>query len=94
MAKAKTPTMIDGTPITTLAIMRTAVATRPLRPNSARYTPPRKPAGMAMRAATAVITIVPTIALANPPAVEVTSWGVDCVKKATFHAAHPRRTTS
>jgi hypothetical protein len=36
MAKAKTPTMIEGTPITTLAIMRTAVAMRPLRPNSAR----------------------------------------------------------
>ena len=35
-AKTNTPTMMEGTPIITLAIMRTAVAMRPLRPNSAR----------------------------------------------------------
>ena len=50
--------------------------------------------GIAIRAATAVIASVPTIALAKPPALDVTSCGVACVKKATLRAPAPRRTTS
>ena len=42
---------------------------------------------MAISAATPVITRVPTMALAKPPAVDVTSCGVDCVKNATFQGA-------
>ncbi len=94
MAKANTPTMMEGTPMTTLATMRMPVATRPLRPNSARYTPARKPTGMAISAAPAVMISVPTMALAMPPLLDSTSSGVGCVKKARFHALAPRMITS
>ena len=95
MAKANTPTMMDGMPITTLAIMRTRRGDAAVAAELGQVHAGEEAERDADDARPpAVITSVPTMALARPPLSDVTSCGVGCVKNAQLSTCAPRTMTS
>ena len=62
----KIPITTDGTPVITSVRKRMQPARRFFLPYSLRYTAPRMPRGIAINAASPVITIVPMIAGCMP----------------------------
>ena len=59
------PTVMDGTPVITSAVNRTAAATLPS--DSARNSPHSRPSGTVMTVAMNPISAVPTMAFHTPP---------------------------
>ncbi len=81
------PITIEGTPFKTSAVNRTSDP-NVLLPYSARYTPAITPTGTANAEATPMRISVPTIALAIPPPVSPTGFGI-FVKKSQLSDENP-----
>jgi hypothetical protein len=82
------PITMEGTPLSTSAVKRTALASLVPRPNSARKMPPAMPMGTPIRLPTANRIADPAIALAMPPPDSPTGLGI-CVKKSRFSELAP-----
>src|SRR3954453_23167145 len=91
MPYAKMPTTIDGTPLSTSAAKRTTDENF-VPGYSERWMPQRQPTGTANAAAIPMRISVPAMALAMPPPLSPTGFGI-FVKKSKFSAPNPSLTT-
>ena len=84
------PMVIEGTPVITSAVKRTAAAILPS--DSARNRPQVSPMGTVTAVAMSPISAVPTMAFHTPPP-GIPSGVVGWVKKSAFQAGRPLITT-
>ena len=84
------PMVMEGTPVITSAVKRTAAAILPS--DSARNSPQSRPRGTVTAVAMNPISAVPTMAFHTPPP-GMPSGSVGLVKKSAFQAGSPLITT-
>ena len=82
------PITMEGTPLSTSAVKRTALASLVPRPNSARKMPPAMPTGIPIRLPTPSRIAEPAMALAMPPPDSPTGFGT-WVKKSQLNELAP-----